>query len=88
VTCRHAHENHCVDCVGCHAAGGTREFISAIVRHPLSALRVDDLVVEFGSARYQDVADRYVTGEPVPYDELVRLSTLAECVPPACFGVH
>ena len=34
---------------------------------------VDDLVVEFGNALYQDVIDQYVNGEPVPYDS-VRLA--------------
>ncbi len=35
--------------------------------------RVDDIVVEFGNARYQEVIDRFVRDEPVPYDS-VRLA--------------
>src|SRR4029450_13351074 len=37
-----------------------------LIRHPSFALNVNDIVVEFGSARYQDVMDRYVRGEDVP----------------------
>jgi len=56
-----------------HGAAGTGEFIGALLRHPRFATTVDDIVVEFGNARYQDVADRYVAGEPVPYDELKQV---------------
>lgn len=31
---------------------------------------VNDIVVEFGNARYQDVIDRFVAGEDIPYDVL------------------
>jgi len=30
----------------------------------------DDIVVEFGNAKYQEVIDRFVRGEDVPYDVL------------------
>jgi hypothetical protein len=33
---------------------------------------VNDIVVEFGSARFQQVIDRFVNGETVPYSELRR----------------
>jgi outer membrane protein OmpA-like peptidoglycan-associated protein len=56
-----------------HAAGGTREFLRALLRSPRFSATVDDVVVEFGNARYQDVADRYVAGEAVPYEELKRI---------------
>lgn len=42
----------------------------ALVRHPTFARNVNDIVVEFGSARYQDVMDRYIRGEDVPASEL------------------
>jgi hypothetical protein len=41
-----------------------------LIRHRAFAGRVDDIVVEFGNARYQAVMDRYVRGEHVPVDEL------------------
>jgi outer membrane protein OmpA-like peptidoglycan-associated protein len=56
-----------------HGAGGTREFLTSLVRHQRFAGTVNDIVVEFGNARYQEVADRYVAGEPVPRDELKQI---------------
>lgn len=38
-----------------HGAGGTREFLTSLVRHPRFAGTVNDIVVEFGNARYQDI---------------------------------
>ena len=56
-----------------HAAGGTREFLRALVRHPRFAGTVNDVMVEFGNARYQAIADRYIAGEPVPHDQLKQI---------------
>jgi len=56
-----------------HGAGGTREFLTSLVRHPRFAGAVNDIVVEFGNARYQDIADRYVAGEPVARDHLAQI---------------
>jgi outer membrane protein OmpA-like peptidoglycan-associated protein len=56
-----------------HGAGGTREFLTSLVRHPRFAGVVNDIVVEFGNARYQDIADRYVAGEPVARDQLAQI---------------
>jgi hypothetical protein len=41
-----------------------------LIRHPSFAGNVNDIVVEFGSARYQDLMDRYVGGENVSTSEL------------------
>jgi hypothetical protein len=43
---------------------------TALVRDPRFAGVLDDLVVEFGDARYQGVIDRYVAGGDVPPGEL------------------
>jgi outer membrane protein OmpA-like peptidoglycan-associated protein len=56
-----------------HGAGGTKEFLTSLVRHSRFAGTVDDIVVEFGNARYQDIADRYVAGEPVARDQLKQI---------------
>jgi outer membrane protein OmpA-like peptidoglycan-associated protein len=56
-----------------HGAGGTREFLTSLVRHPRFAGTVNDIVVEFGNARYQDVADRYVAGGQVASDQLKQI---------------
>jgi len=45
-------------------------FWLALVRDPRFADAVNDIVVEFGSARYQDVMDRYIHGEEVPDAQL------------------
>ena len=50
-----------------------REFLKSLVHHPRFAGTVNDIVVEFGNARYQDVADRYVFGEPVAREELKQI---------------
>jgi hypothetical protein len=42
----------------------------ALVRDPRFAAVVNDIVVEFGSSRYQTVMDRFVGGGDVPYADL------------------
>ena len=42
----------------------------ALIRDPRFAATVNDIVVEVGNARYQDVMDRFVRGEAVPDAEL------------------
>jgi hypothetical protein len=42
----------------------------SLIRDPRLANTIDDVVVEFGDARYQKVIDRYVAGGDVQYDEL------------------
>jgi outer membrane protein OmpA-like peptidoglycan-associated protein len=53
-----------------HGAGGTKEFLASLIRQPGFVGRVNDIVVEFGNARYQAVVDRYISGEPVARDQL------------------
>ena len=55
-----------------HGAGGTKEFLASLIREPGFAGTVQDVVVECGNARYQDVVDRYMAGEPVARDQLKR----------------
>jgi len=43
----------------------------SLIRDPRFAATVNDIVVEFGNARYQDRMDRFVRGEDVP-DEALR----------------
>ena len=49
-----------------HGAGGTKEFFAALIREPGFAGTVQDLVIECGNARYQDVVDRYAPGSRRP----------------------
>ncbi len=58
----------------CDAHGNEQAhaFLLSLLRHPRFAATVNDIVVEFGNAKYQDVVDRFVRGEDVP-DETLRL---------------
>src|SRR5690349_3038014 len=47
-------------------------FRLALFRDPRFTAVVDDIVIESGSARYQDFMDRFVRGEGVPEQELLR----------------
>src|SRR5262245_4941085 len=46
------------------------EFIAALIKHPSFAEKVNDIVVEFGNAKYQPIMDRYIAGETVARTEL------------------
>jgi hypothetical protein len=50
-------------------------FYTALIRDRRFASDVGNLVVEFGGAAHQDVIDRYVNGESVPYEELRKVWT-------------
>src|SRR5262249_14124839 len=56
-----------------HRNQQVHDFIISLVRNPDFPQKVNDIVVEFGSARYQDVMDRYTLGETVPAVELRRV---------------
>ena len=46
----------------------TQLFLRTLVTDPRFAAVVNDLVIEVGSARYQDVMDRYIRGEQIPIE--------------------
>jgi hypothetical protein len=48
-------------------------FTLSLIRDPRFAASVDDLVVETGNSRYQDLMDRYVRGEDVPFQALKQV---------------
>src|SRR5262245_17923679 len=48
-------------------------FRLALIRDPRLAGVVNDVVVEFGTARYQDLMDRFIGGEEIPRFELRRV---------------
>jgi hypothetical protein len=57
-------------------AHGNREMYAfglAVIRHARVRAAINDVVIENGNARYQDVMDRYVRGDDVPYDSLRRV---------------
>lgn len=58
---------------GSHGNEQGHAFRLALIRDPRFAAAVDDIVVEFGNAHYQDVIDRFVQGEQVAYEELRKV---------------
>ena len=58
---------------GGHTDGNeVQALLRALVKDPRFAATVNDIVVEFGSSRYQDLMDRYIRGEDVPESALQR----------------
>jgi hypothetical protein len=53
-----------------HGIGRAMDFYAEVVRDPRFAQEIGNVVVEFGASGRQDVIDRYVAGETVPYGEL------------------
>jgi hypothetical protein len=48
-----------------HRNTATHAFLLSLIRDPRFPTVVNDIVVEFGNALHQDVADRFVRGEPL-----------------------
>jgi hypothetical protein len=53
-----------------HSVAEQGEFYQKLIRHPQFPQKVNDLILELGNELYQNVADRYVAGEPVPIDSV------------------
>lgn len=53
-----------------HKLQEEHDFILSLVQHPAFPTKVNDIVVEFGNALYQDILDRYIAGENVPMSEV------------------
>jgi hypothetical protein len=65
--------NQIVALTDAHGNEQAHRFLLSLIRDPRFAGTVNDIVVEFGSARYQDVIDRFVRGEDVPYETLRKV---------------
>lgn len=48
-------------------------WLETLLRDPGIQERVDDIVVEYGNAMYQDVLDRYIRGDEAPLEEVRRI---------------
>ncbi|HEY6817450.1 MAG TPA: hypothetical protein VI168_18090 [Croceibacterium sp.] len=82
-------ENHPVVALGdAHGLAAQMDFYTAVVRDPRFARDVRNLVVEFGASSQQQVIDRYLAGETVPYVELRKVwnDTVGWVPPPAVVG--
>ena len=44
--------------------------LSKLIANPGFTARVNDIVVEFGNAKYQQLVDRYTAGENVPFEQV------------------
>jgi hypothetical protein len=55
---------------GDHGNEQGHAFRLGLIRDPRFAATVNDIVVEFGNALYQDTMDRFMNGEKIPYGEL------------------
>lgn len=58
-----------------HGNAQNQAFLKALVRDPRFSAVADDIVIEFGNARYQDIVDRYVRGEAVDEAQLRKAWT-------------
>jgi erythromycin esterase-like protein len=58
---------------GSHGNEQAHRFRLALIRNPRFPNVVNDIVVESGSARHQDVMDRFIRGENVPAEVLSRV---------------
>jgi hypothetical protein len=56
-----------------HGDERSHAFRVSLVRDARFPPDVNDIVVEFGNSRFQNLADRFVMGEPVSADELKRI---------------
>lgn len=57
---------------GAHGNEQSHAFRLALIRHPRFPTLVNDIVVESGTARYQETMDRFILGEDVPLAVLRR----------------
>ena len=55
---------------GGHGSRTYHEFLLQLVRDPRLHGVVNDIVVEFGSSRYQDLMERFLRGEEIPFGTL------------------
>jgi hypothetical protein len=70
-----AFRSHAIVALG-NVEGGNEQshaFQLALLRDSRFTAVATDIVVEFGNALYQDVVDRFIRGEDVPYESLRRI---------------
>ena len=71
-----AFASHSVVAIGeIHGSVAEHAFLEELLEDPRTPALVDDIVVEFGNARFQDAMDRYTAGEPVPESSLTKVWT-------------
>jgi hypothetical protein len=56
-----------------HELANELVFYTTLVRDPRFAATVGNVVAEFGASQHQEILDRYLAGEDVPYSELSKV---------------
>ncbi len=56
-----------------HRVVEDKRFLAQLIAHPGFSKVVTDVVIEFGTSRYQATLDRYMNGDDVPLDELRKV---------------
>lgn len=67
-----------------HRNTATHAFLLSLIRDPRFPTVVNDIVVECGNALDQDIADRFVRGEDVPYETLRKIWLDTTQAQPGC----
>ena len=67
-----------------HRNTATHTFLLSLIRDTRFPRVVNDVVVECGNALHQDVADRFVRGEDVPYETLRKIWLETTQAQPGC----
>jgi hypothetical protein len=67
-----------------HRNTATHAFLLSLIRDPRFPTVIRDVVVECGNALHQDVADRFVRGEDVPYETLRKIWLDTTQAQPGC----
>lgn len=75
---------HIVGIPDAHRNTGIHAFLLSLIRDPRFPTVVNDVVVECGNALHQDVANRFVRGEDVPYESLRKIWLDTTQAQPAC----
>jgi hypothetical protein len=55
-----------------HGSRQEHELLRRLIADPGFTGRVNDIVMEFGNARYQELVDRYIAGENVPVEQVQK----------------
>jgi len=56
-----------------HGLADEEAFYATVVRDPRFAATVGNVVAEFGASQHQNILDRYLAGEDVPYGEISKV---------------
>lgn len=71
---RAALDDHFIIAIGeNHGHEQLYEWLELLLRNPGIQERVDDIVVEYGNSLYQDVLDRYIAGEDIPFEQYSKV---------------